>query len=242
MSTLRYRNGCAALEWREAVRISHDQGQSRRPSKMVGGVSSHLELNPIPTGDAKRAQTVWTPGPKDPTETETELCSSISCGGTVSSGLSQGQGLWVQQTWVGISPPGEVTNNRTARTYTGLGDRLLGGHKQNLVHQHPGERSSDPTGDWPRLACECPGISSRGVGRQWPAAELGTLSAAVHAWDLLKEVVIIFTASTIVWPQVNSREGTQYQASIENWIKDLLSMAPPIRTRPSFPLSQSLPS
>ena len=28
----------------------------------------------------------------------------------------------------------------------------------------------------------------------------------------------------------------------ENWIKYLLSMAPPIRTRPSFPFSQSLPS
>ena len=27
-----------------------------------------------------------------------------------------------------------------------------------------------------------------------------------------------------------------------NWIKDLLSMAPPIRTRPSFPFSESLPS
>ena len=31
-------------------------------------------------------------------------------------------------------------------------------------------------------------------------------------------------------------------SSTEYWIKDLLSMAPPIRTRPSFPLSQSLPS
>ena len=30
--------------------------------------------------------------------------------------------------------------------------------------------------------------------------------------------------------------------SRESWIKDLLSKAPPIRTRPSFPLSQSLPS
>ena len=46
----------------------------------------------------------------------------------------------------------------------------------------------------------------------------------------------------LVWPQVNSREGSQLQPSTENWIKDLLSMAPPIRTRPSFPLSQSLPS
>ena len=30
--------------------------------------------------------------------------------------------------------------------------------------------------------------------------------------------------------------------STENWIKDLLIMVPLIRTRPSFPLSQSLPS
>ena len=30
--------------------------------------------------------------------------------------------------------------------------------------------------------------------------------------------------------------------STENWIKLLLSMAPPTRTRPSFPLSQSFPS
>ena len=35
------------------------------------------------------------------------------------------------------------------------------------------------------------------------------------------------------------REGTQPQLSTENWIKDLLSMAPPIRTRPIFPLSVS---
>ena len=40
----------------------------------------------------------------------------------------------------------------------------------------------------------------------------------------------------------NYREGTQPHSSAENWIKDLLNMALPIRTRPSFPLSQSLPS
>ena len=43
----------------------------------------------------------------------------------------------------------------------------------------------------------------------------------------------IFIISTIVWPQVT---GTQ---STEDWIKNLLSMALPIRTRPSFPLSLS---
>ena len=60
--------------------------------------------------------------------------------------------------------------------------------------------------------------------------------------SLLKEVTIIFLSSTIVWSQVNSREGTQIHPSTENWIKDLVSMALPFRTRPSFPLSQSLPS
>ena len=64
----------------------------------------------------------------------------------------------------------------------------------------------------------------------------------MHAWGLLKEVAIIFITSTIVWPQVNKRKGTQLHSSTENWIKDLLSMASSIRTRPSFPLSQSLPS
>ena len=38
----------------------------------------------------------------------------------------------------------------------------------------------------------------RGMGGQWPAAGSGALSVAVHAWDLLKEVTIIFITSTIV--------------------------------------------
>ena len=88
----------------------------------------------------------------------------------------------------------------------------------------------------PRLACECLRVSSGGMGRLWPAAGLGALSIAVPAWDLSKEVPIIIIISTIVWPQENKREGTQLHPSTENWIKDLLSMAPPIRIRPSFPL------
>ena len=71
---------------------------------------------------------------------------------------------------------------------------------------------------------------------------MGALSVAVDAWDLLKEIIIIFITSSIVWPQVNDREGTQLQPSTENWIKDLLSKALPTRTRPNFPLSQSFPS
>ena len=70
--------------------------------------------------------------------------------------------------------------------------------QQNPVHQDPGERSSDPRRDCPGLACGCPGVSGGGVGGWWPAAGLGALSAAVHAWHLLREVTIIFIASTKV--------------------------------------------
>ena len=61
------------------------------------------------------------------------------------------------------------------------------------------------------------------MGQQWPAAGPGALSEAVLAGDLLKEVTIIFITSTIVWPQVKYRKGTQPHPSTENWIKDLLS-------------------
>ena len=80
------------------------------------------------------------------------------------------------------------------------------------------------------------------MGWWWPAAGLGAWTVAVHAWDLLREVTIIFITSTIVWPQVNSKEGTQLHPSTENWIEVLQNMALPIRTRPSIPISQSVPS
>ena len=45
---------------------------------MVEGVKSHLESNPIPSRDARRAQTtLCTPGPRDPTETEPDLPLSV---------------------------------------------------------------------------------------------------------------------------------------------------------------------
>ena len=69
------------------------------------------------------------------------------------------------------------------------------------MHQDPGERTSDHTRDWPKLAYDCPGVSGGGMGRRWPAAGSGALSAPMHAWDLLKEIAIIFIV-TIVWPQV----------------------------------------
>ena len=40
--------------------------------------------------------------------------------------------------------------------------------------------------DWPRLACVCPVVSSRGMGQWWHAAVSGALSEAVRVGDLLK--------------------------------------------------------
>ena len=65
------------------------------------------------------------------------------------------------------------------------------------VHQDPEERSSDPTRDWARFAWECPGVTGRGVGRRWQAAALRDLNVAAHAWDLLKEVAILFILNSI---------------------------------------------
>ena len=70
----------------------------------------------------------------------------------------------------------------------------------------------------------------------------GTECGSIWVWELLKEVSIIFITSTIVWPQVKKQGGNTPHWSTEYWIEDLHSMAPPIRTRPSIPLSQSLPS
>ena len=56
------------------------------------------------------------------------------------------------------------------------------------------------------------------MGQRWPAAGLGALSVAMHAWDLVKDVVVIFITSTIVWSQANNREGTQPRPSTKNWM------------------------
>ena len=73
----------------------------------------------------------------------------------------------------------------------------------------PGEKCNDSTRGRPRLACECPGVSNVDVGQPWPAEGSGALSVAVQAWDLLKEVTIIFNISKIVWPQVKQQGGNK---------------------------------
>ena len=227
-----------------AVRRTPSPRAKEEPQEDGRRVNLHLESNPIPTRDAQRAQTnlvcTLTQEPHrdwDRTGFECLLCrygSAVDC--------HRGRGPGCKQTWVwhkssrrrspltSIEPP-ELTLDWETNTWRA--------QTELCEHQGPGERSSDPTRHWPRLARKCPGVSGRGLGWWWPAAGFGPLSTAVHTWDLLKDVAIIFITSTIVWPQVNSREGTQLQPSTENWIKDLLSVAPPIRTRPSPPQSVS---
>ena len=128
-------------------------------------------------------QTLCTPGPETPQRLR-QNCIWVSTEEVqVSSGLPQGQGIWVQQTWVWHKPsyrrsPLTLPQSRQNLHKTGEKDSLRAQTKP-CVHQDPGERSSDPTRDWPRLACECPGVSGRGVGRQWPVQGWGTECSSV---------------------------------------------------------------
>ena len=68
------------------------QGQ-RNLRKKVGGVNSCLVSNPIPARALRGLkQTLCASGPRDLTETETELCLSISCLGTGQQWTATGAG------------------------------------------------------------------------------------------------------------------------------------------------------
>ena len=95
--------------------------------------------------------------PGDPTENEPDLPLSVWVSPEevwVSSGLPQGQGLWVQQPWVWHKPSWRRLpwNPRELPELTqDWGSRPLEAQTEPCA-QDPGERSSDPTGGWPRLA------------------------------------------------------------------------------------------
>jgi len=90
---------------------------------------------------------------------------------------------------------------------------------------------------WSSLYCR---ISSLCVGLYRWFVKVSWLGKLVFWWEELD--FFSLEPPPYFGLRSNNRKGTQPCPSMENWIKDLLSMAPPIRTRPSFPLSQSLPS
>ena len=116
---------------------------------------------------------------------------SVSCGGTGQQWSAAGAGapgaadLGMAQALLGVTINPTIEPPELTQT--------LGGHKQNLMHIRTPEKGAvTPQETAPDLPI-CVQVSL--------AAGLGALSVAVHAWDLLKEVTIIFITSTIVGPR-----------------------------------------
>ena len=128
--------------------------------------------------------------------------------------------------------------HRTGETET------LQRHKQKpCVHQDPGEMSSDPTRDWARLACECLGVSSRGIGWQWSSwgqdrwqqqsweMQWVDISPRVggHHWPYQRacspNIDTVDSRIGLLQAKTRGRGGAEFCQSAENWIKYLLSMA-----------------
>ena len=92
-------SNCAALEWLWGD--TPCPGAKEKSQKMVGESNS----NPIPSRDAQRVRTnlgrTRAQGPRRDWDRTVWVCPMEIW---VSSGLPQGQGLWVQQTWVWHKP------------------------------------------------------------------------------------------------------------------------------------------
>ena len=88
------------------------------------------------------------------------------------------------------------------RTYIGLGKQILGGHRQNLVYTRTQKigavtpQETDPYYLWVSRSLQ------QRCGSVVAWCMVGVLSAKQYAWDLVKDVAIIFIACTIVWSHV----------------------------------------
>ena len=145
--------------------------------------------------------------------------------------------VWHKPSWRGSPLP----HQRAARTYKELGIQSPGGHKQNLVCNRTQEKGAvthqetDP--DLPvsvRSLQQRHGLvvtCCRVQGTECSSACMGPFEGGRHYLHYLHH--------SLASGQTTGRE---HSPSTENWIKDLVSMTPPIRTRSSFPHSQSLPS
>ena len=91
------------------------------------------------------------PGPRDPTETETELCLSISCGGTAQQSTAAGAGaLGAADLGMIYALLEEVAINPTIELPELTQDWEIDSWRaqtEPCAHQDLGERSSDPTRD-----------------------------------------------------------------------------------------------
>ena len=128
--------------------------------------------------------------------------NSVSCGGKGQNWPATGAGvLGAADLLMAYALLEEVTINPTIESpelTQDWGNRLLEGRNRTLCAPGPSRKEYWPTRDWPRLAHECLGVYGEGLGQWWPSTGLGELSIAVPAWDLPKEVTIIFITSAMV--------------------------------------------
>ena len=114
-------------------------------------------------------------------------------------------GIW-QRDW---EPPENLTLKASGiwfQNFHRTGETEFWGHKKPYVYQDPGERSSDPTRDWARFACECPGVSRGGMS--WQACcrfrgsdhkTLATCLSSASWQDLFLKEVAITTSLSVMY-------------------------------------------
>ena len=180
----RWSSGCAALEqlWGDIPQSRSEKAQ--QDGRCWSGGCTVLEHTPYPRAKEKpqqdgrrgefmcriKPQSRWThwglkqtlcaPGTRDPTETETELCLSISCGGTGQQWPATRAGALGEADWgMAYALFKEVTINPTIELpeFTQVwGNRLWQGTKRTLCA--PGPRRKE---QWPHegLTQTCLGVS-----------------------------------------------------------------------------------
>ena len=129
------------------------------------------------------------------------------------------------------------------RTYICLGKQTLGVHKQKLLCTRTQEKEAvTPEETDPDLLVVSSNLQwrhglveacCRVKGTEQNSVCMGPFEGGHHYLHYLYHNLV---------SGEKKREGTQPCSSTENLNKSLLSMAPPTRTRPSFPHSQSTPS
>ena len=85
------------------------------------------------------------------------------------------------------------------------GDRLSEGTKRTLCEPGPRNKEERPH----ETESDLPTSVRQRRGSAVACCSVRALSAEVHAWDLLKEVDIIFITSIIVWTQVKQQGGSR---------------------------------
>ena len=129
----------------EYFTVPHAQGQ-RSPSKTAGWANCIQNQTPyLPETLRGLKQTLCALEPRHPTETETEVCLSVFCGGMGQQWTTAGAGALLQQSCIWHKPSwrrSPLTPPQSCQNLHRTGKQTLGGHKQNLVHTRTQEKGA----------------------------------------------------------------------------------------------------